>query len=81
MFWTCFLSPFSSFNDEKLRHKYCNKQIITRDNVNVQSHDQEESKFNSSIIANSGAHTPAYDKIIKSPFNKNNLATIKKNNY
>ena len=25
-------------------HKYCNKQIATRDNGNVQSHDQEESK-------------------------------------
>ena len=42
-----------------------------------QSHDQEESKLNSNINANSGAHTLKHDKIIKSPFNKNHVATIK----
>ena len=57
MFWTCFFSPFSSFNDEKLSCKYYNKRITTRDNGNVQPHDQEEGKLNSTINANSGAHT------------------------
>ena len=33
----------------------------TRDHGDVQSHDQEESKLNSNISVNSGAH----DKIIK----------------
>ena len=28
---------------------------------------------------NSGAHTLTHDQIIKSPFNKNNIATIKTN--
>ena len=56
-----------------------NKQITTRDNVNIQSDDQDkkENKLNSSIIANSGAYTLTYDIIIKSPFGKNNVATIK----
>ena len=44
----------------------------------VQSHDQEDSKLNSSIIANSGVHTLVDDKVIKSPFSKNNVGTIKK---
>ena len=59
--------------------KYYNKRITTRDNVNVQSHDQEESKLNITIYSNSGAHTLTHDKIIKSQFNKNNVATIKTN--
>ena len=42
---------------KKLRSKYYNKRITTRDNVNVRSHDQEKSKLNSTIDANSGAHT------------------------
>ena len=62
---------------QKLRYKYYNKRITTRDNGNVQFHDQEESKLNSTININSGAHTLTHDKIIKSPFNKNNIATIK----
>ena len=62
---------------QKLRYKYYNKRITTRDNGNVQFHDQEESKLNSTINTNSGAHTLTHDKIIKSPFNKNNIATIK----
>ena len=61
---------------KKLRYNYYNKQITTR-NVIVQSYDQEENKLNSNINANSGAHTLTHDKIIKSPFNKNNVATIK----
>ena len=31
---------------KKLSYKYYNKRITTRDNVNVRSHNQEESKFN-----------------------------------
>ena len=62
---------------KKLRYKNYSKQITTRDNGNVQSHGQEESKLNSTINANSGAHTLKHDKIIKGPFNKNNIATIK----
>ena len=62
---------------KKLRYKYYNKRIAPRDNDNVQSHDQEESKLNSTINANSGAHSLTHDKIIKSPCNKNNVTTIK----
>ena len=62
---------------KKLTHKYYNKQITTRNNGNSQSPEQEESKLNSTINANSGAHTPTDDKTIKSPFNKNNIATTK----
>ena len=62
---------------KKLRYKNYSKQITTRDNGNVQSHGQEESKLNSTINANSGAHTLKHDKIIKGPLNKNNIATIK----
>ena len=63
---------------KKLRHKYYNKRISTRDNVNSQYHDQEESKLNSTTIANSGVHTSTDDKIIRKRFNKNNVATIKR---
>ena len=72
-----FFSPFSSFNDKKLRYKYYYKPIATRDSGNVQSHDLEESKLNSNINMSSGAHALADDKMIKSPFNMNNVATIK----
>ena len=34
-------------------YKYYNKRITTRDNGNVQSHDQEESKLDITINANS----------------------------
>ena len=44
----------------------------SRYNGNVQYHDQEESK------SNSGVHTLTHDKIIKYPFNKNNIANIEK---
>ena len=57
--------------------KYFNKRITTRDNGNVQSNDQEESNLNSSIKANSAPHTFKHKNIIKSPFNKNNVATTK----
>ena len=40
---------------KKLSCKYYNKRITTCNNGNVQSHDQEESKLNSTINANSGA--------------------------
>ena len=62
MFQTCFFSPFSSFIDEKnLSYKYCNNQITTRDNGNVQFYDQEESKLNSNINGNSGAQKRTHD--------------------
>ena len=46
-------------------YKDCNKQITTHVNVNIQSHDQEESKLSSAINTNSGAHTLTHDQIIK----------------
>ena len=47
--------------------------MTTRDNGDAQSHDKEESKLNSTITANSGAHTLKHDQIIKkSPYDKNN---------
>ena len=46
---------------KKLSYKYYNKQTTTRDNGNVQSHDQEESKLNRTINANGGAHTLNHD--------------------
>ena len=58
-------------------YKYYNKRITTCDNGNVQSHNQEESKLNSTINVNSGAHTLTDDKIIKSPYDKNNVETVK----
>ena len=42
---------------KKSRCKNCNWRNTTRDNGNVQSHNQEESKLNSTINANGGAHT------------------------
>ena len=62
---------------KKSSYKYYSKGIRTRDNGNVQSHDQEENKLNSKINGDSGAHTLTYDKIIKNKFNKNNVANIK----
>ena len=61
---------------KKLSYKYYNKRITTRDNGNAQSHGQEKSKSNSNIMANIGAHALTDDKVVKSPFNKNNVATI-----
>ena len=54
---------------QKLRHKHYSKLITTRDNVNIQFYDQEESKLNSTINVNRGTHTLRLDEIIKSPFN------------
>ena len=52
------LQSICKLNDDvKLSYKYYNKRITTRDNGKVQSHDKEESKLNSAITANSGAHT------------------------
>ena len=52
----CFFSSFSSFNDEKFKVLY-NKRITTRDNGNVESNDQEESKLSNTINASSAAQT------------------------
>ena len=54
-------SIFKLNDDEKLSYKYYNKRITTRDNGKVQSHDKKESKLNSTITANSGAHTLKHD--------------------
>ena len=54
-------SIFKLNDDEKLSHKYYNKQITTPDNGKVQSHDKEVSKLNSTKTANSGAHTLTHD--------------------
>ena len=50
---------------KKLSYKDYNKRITTRGNGNVQSHDKEESKSNSTISVNSGAHTLTHDQIIR----------------
>ena len=65
----------SHFSDVFLQPIF--NRIKTHDNSNVQYHHEEESKSNSTITANSGAHTLTRDQIIKSPYNKNNTATIK----
>ena len=62
---------------KNVRYNYYNKRILIRDNGNAQSHDQEESKLNSTINGNHGAHTLTHDKITKNLFNKKNVATIK----
>ena len=54
---------FQASTMKKLRYKYYNKPITTRDNDNVQSYDQEESKFNGTINADSGAHTLSHEKM------------------
>ena len=51
-FRTCFFSPVPSFSHEIIKLPDYNRRITTRDNDNVQSDDQEESKLNSSINAN-----------------------------
>ena len=71
---TCFFSPFSSFNDEKINW------ITTGDNGNVQSHDQEGNRLNSTINASSGAHTITHDKATKSLFNKDKVERRSCNN-
>ena len=54
-------SIFKLNDDEKLSYKYYNKRITTRDNGKVQFHDKEESRLNSTITMNSGAHTLTHD--------------------
>ena len=69
---------FQALMIKKLSYNYYNKRITTRDNVSsIQSHDQEKIKLNSTINAHRGAHTLTDEKIIKSPFIKNKVATIK----
>ena len=46
---------------KKLSYKYYYKWIAACDNGNVQSHYKEESKLNSTITTNSGAHTLTND--------------------
>ena len=46
---------------KKLKYKHYNKQITTRDNGNVQSHDHKKSRLNSPINVKSGAHAPIHD--------------------
>ena len=60
-FRTCFFSPFSSLLIKKLSYKDYNKRNTNHDNGNVQSHDKEKSKLNSTITTNSGAHTLTND--------------------
>ena len=59
------LCSISSFNDEKQSTSI----TITNHNYwqlwNVQSHDQEESKLNNTIILNSSVYRSVYEKIIK----------------
>ena len=50
---------------KKLSYKYYNKRVTTRDNGNVEFHDKEEIKMNSTIAANGGAHTLTHDQITK----------------
>ena len=61
MFQMCFFSPFLSLMMKKLSYKYYNKGITTPNNGNIHSHDKEESKLNSTITANSSAHTLTHD--------------------
>lgn len=56
---------------------YYNKWINNDEKSNVQSHNQEKSKMNSTLIANSRAYTLIDHKIIKIPFDNNNKETIK----
>ena len=44
-------------------YKYYNKRITTCGYGNVQSYDQKESKFNSTVNTNSGAHILTDDKL------------------
>ena len=60
-----FLYSIFKLIDENLSYKYYNKRIATCDNGNVQLHDKEESKLNSTIAINSGAHTNNNKKVQK----------------
>ena len=50
---------------KKLRYKYYNKLITTRDKGNVQSLEHEKYELSFIINANCGAHTFAHDEIKK----------------
>ena len=65
---------------KKLSNKDYNKRITTHDNGNVQSHDQEKRKLNSTINTNSGDHI-TYTWLNNKKVNsiKNKVATIKAN--
>ena len=52
---------FKGLMMKNISYKDYNKQMTTRDNGNVQSHDQEDSKLNSNINADSGAYTLTHD--------------------
>ena len=56
-FWMCFSVHFQVLMMKKLSYKYFNKRVTTGSNGNIYSHDQEESKLNNTINANSGADT------------------------
>ena len=60
-----------------LQNKYTYYNITACDNGNIQFHDQEESKLNNTTNANSFAHKLTRCKIMKRPFNQNNISTIK----
>ena len=69
----------SLVNFKHFRYIYCNKQIKTHENGNIQFDEQEENKLNSTINLNNGANTLTHDKIAISPLKKNNTVTIKRN--
>ena len=54
---------------KKLSYKDYNKQITTHDIGNVQSHDQEKNKLNSTINVNSGGHTLTHAYVVISKTN------------
>ena len=49
-FSNIFLQSIFNFKDEKIRQKHYNKQVTNCNNDNVQSHDQEEIKWSSTIM-------------------------------
>ena len=82
-FGRVYLVHFPALMMKKCSCKYHHKRITTRDNGNVEFHDQDQSKWDSSISTNSGGYTLAYgkksyEKLIKSPFNKTNVRTTKR---
>ena len=48
---------------KKLSYKGYNERITTHDNGNVESHDREDSKSNSTSNGNSGAYTITHDQV------------------
>ena len=70
---------------KKLHYKDYNEQITTCDNGNVQSHDKEKSAIRKCQIKQCHwreqwcSYTYKWPNNKKSPFNKNNVATIKTN--